>query len=142
MDGGFGFAEVILEGLFGLKAKAAYVSLYPRIPTNFGELFITDLNVQKHKFDVHIDAQNTVHLVDMCVNCGRQADGAPATQATLSYGTEIAKKVVFLFRNLQAGTYQLTLDNVNIGSVDAQNNIVVYIHEAWDGEQKLSLQKM
>lgn len=140
MDGGFGFTEVIIQGLFGVSTDTYVTTIYPHIPVGFGETFLTDLNVQTHKFDIYINRDDTVHQLDMCVGCGRVANGDFADRARIRYGTESKKKVVFAFRNLQDGIYAIKIDNKIVATKVANNGFLAYTSNDWQGVHLLNLE--
>jgi len=111
MDGGFGFSEVIIKGLFGVSNSSSITEIKPRIPSGFGDAALTNLNVQGHKLNIHINQSDTAHQIEMQPGRKRDSSGPLQNHTRLRYGTDGEKEVNFSFRNLIPGYYDIKIYN-------------------------------
>jgi len=50
-----------------------------------------------------------------------------------------ARRVVFIFRNLQDGSYQLRIDGANAIAIKVSGNTAVHVSDAWQGRHVLTI---
>ncbi|MBN2359229.1 MAG: hypothetical protein JXR83_07225 [Deltaproteobacteria bacterium] len=140
VEGGIGFTQIFIEGLFGVGADASGVLLQPRIPVGFGETWLTDLQVQGHRLSLHVDGADQQHQVHMCVACQRDGNGAPAAEARLRYDTAGPRTVVFTFANLIAGSYRVLVDGVPVATASASaDGELGYVAAQWSGPHAIAV---
>jgi hypothetical protein len=136
IDGAIGFSEVLIQGLFGLSTDTCFgTTIWPHIPSGFGETYLTNIHVQSHVIDVHINGQDSTYMVDVCVSC----DNSSSDHYRIQLGTDAPKTMILLVQNLVDDDYYLIIDGNNVGSFVVNNNRGYFIIPNWEGLHKVEI---
>jgi hypothetical protein len=112
IDGAIGFSEVLIQ-----------------------ETYLTNIHVQSHVIDVHINGQDSTYMVDVCVSC----DNSSSDHYRIQLGTDAPKTMILLVQNLVDDDYYLIIDGNNVGSFVVNNNRGYFIIPNWEGLHKVEI---